>query len=43
MDFLVPIVISNGSLLPGQECTVMVHTEDGTAEGELLLLHLDNV
>lgn len=34
-DFLVPIVISSGSIEPGQECTVTVHTADGTAEGEL--------
>ena len=41
-DFLVPIVIYSGSLAPGQECTVTVHTRDGTAEGELLRPHLDN-
>lgn len=38
-DFLVPIVIANGSIEAGQECTVMVHTVDGTAEGELLGPH----
>lgn len=33
-DLRVPIVISEGSLEPGSQCTVTVHTRDGTAVGE---------
>lgn len=36
-DLLIPIVVSEGVIEPGSECNVTVHTENGTAVGELFL------